>query len=387
MYVSVGRAARALGVTPDTIRRWTSSGFLPCERTAGGHRRIAQEDVDELRRAIGGDGHLQARRAREREVDTLAQASIDLASMLDRQELLAAIARHVTRLCDCSTCAISGYDAGRGVVTLLAEYDSRGRRLPPITDFGLDDYPLTRRVLEKRQTVVVNVDDRGADPAEVRLLRSYGDRSVLMAPLVVGDETIGLLEATDWERPRRYSPQELRLVGALAGHAAVAMRNAELFHALQQVRRGADLTPRLAAAADGLERLGESDPGTDPWSDNARLTCEVLGARSCLFAREGRLLGAAMAPAPDDAGGDEGFALRAVRTVGGARYEATLTLARPAERGETELLGLLVTAFARLGEAVSGAGGVAPPAPSSTVSSGRARAAPPSRARAPGPRP
>ena len=87
MYLSVGQAARALGVTPDTVRRWTSTGFLPCERTAGGHRRIAGEDVDELRRAIGGGSHLEARRAREREVDTLAQASIDLASMLDRQKL------------------------------------------------------------------------------------------------------------------------------------------------------------------------------------------------------------------------------------------------------------------------------------------------------------
>jgi len=360
MYVSVGRAARALGVTPDTIRRWTSSGFLPCERTAGGHRRIAQEDVDELRRAIGGDGHLQARRAREREVDTLAQASIDLASMLDRQELLAAIARHVTRLCDCSTCAISGYDAGRGVVTLLAEYDSRGRRLPPITDFGLDDYPLTRRVLEKRQTVVVNVDDRGADPAEVRLLRSYGDRSVLMVPLVVGDETIGLLEATDWERPRRYSPQELRLVGALAGHAAVAMRNAELYHRARECGEPDDaLRLRLARVAESLAELGDLRARPEWPAVVARLACDAFSARSCLVTRDDEVAGAAVARPPGEAGdggrtgdrsgqGDEARVLSGSCAWAGGRYEIALTLSRPAAAGEKELLDLLATLVAGL---------------------------------------
>jgi excisionase family DNA binding protein len=64
-----------LGVTPDTVRRWTSTGFLPCERTAGGHRRFAKEDVDELGRAIGAGGPVQAQRARERQIETLVRAA------------------------------------------------------------------------------------------------------------------------------------------------------------------------------------------------------------------------------------------------------------------------------------------------------------------------
>jgi excisionase family DNA binding protein len=299
LYVSVGQVARALGVTPDTVRRWTSTGFLPCVRTAGGHRRIAQEDVDELGRAIGGDGHLQARRAREREVDTLAQASIDLTSMLNWQELLAAIARHVTRLCDCSSCAISGYDAAASSVSLLAEYDARGSLLPQVMDFALGGYPVTRRVLEEQTPVVVNVDDRGADPAEVKLLRRLGVRSVLMAPLVFRDQTMGLLEAMDWERSRRYSPQELRLVKALAGHAAVAMRNVELF---QEGREsgGPDggLRARLGVFTERIADLGDLCTQAERPTVMAQLACGVFAARSCLIARDGQLVGAAMAPAP-----------------------------------------------------------------------------------------
>ena len=83
MYLSVQLAARRLGVSPHTIRRWTASGFLPCTRTAGGHRRIKQEDIDELAHLIGGRNHLAARLARERELETLVATAIAVSSQLD----------------------------------------------------------------------------------------------------------------------------------------------------------------------------------------------------------------------------------------------------------------------------------------------------------------
>ena len=36
----MGQAAELLGVSPDTVRRWTDAGRLPTLRTRGGHRRI-----------------------------------------------------------------------------------------------------------------------------------------------------------------------------------------------------------------------------------------------------------------------------------------------------------------------------------------------------------
>jgi len=349
MYVSVGHAARTLGVTADTVRRWTSTGLLPCVRTAGGHRRMTREDVDELKRAIDGSGHLQARRAREREVDTLTQASIDLVSMRDRQELLAAIARHVTRLCGCSSCAISEYDASANVVRLLAEFDATGRRLPQITDFSLECYPVTVRALREQKPVVVNVDDRGADPAEVALLRRFGDRSVLMVPLVFRDETIGLLEAVDWERSRRYSPQELRLVRALAGHAAVALRNAEL---LREEREEGDagtasLAVELAVAGRRLADVRDRPPGAPRCEAVAELVCDTFAACSCLVTRDGHVVGAALsAVAPGDGADRRARVLRGDCATPAGPYELVLTLTRPVRDGELELLQLLAAATA-----------------------------------------
>lgn len=52
--LSTGQVARRLGVTPDTVLKWIKSGLLQAVRTAGGHYRIAEDDVDTLARSEAG---------------------------------------------------------------------------------------------------------------------------------------------------------------------------------------------------------------------------------------------------------------------------------------------------------------------------------------------
>jgi excisionase family DNA binding protein len=347
MYVSLGKAAKQLGVTPSTARRWTESGFLPCTRTAGGHRRIDTNDLAELSRAIGDGGHLAARRARERELETLAQASIDVASRLDQVELLAEIARHVTRLCECHTCEVLEYDAAEDVVRVLAEYDARGGRRPTTGVFPLGGLPVTRRVLEEQVAIVVNADQRGADPAEVALMRHYGERSILMLPLVFQGRTIGLLEACDRERARRYSPQELRLARALAGQAAVALRNAQLYSAAHDADAAmAGLRECLRALAAHLRRLEGAQRDQELCNAFAEAVRTAFGARSCVIAQEDRILGAALEPRPSRTASSEpptaeAYVLSSPSSESNSRFAITLALSQTASAGEAELLELV----------------------------------------------
>lgn len=49
------QAARLLGASSDSVRRWCEQGRIPCYRTPGGHWRIARRDlvqVDTFRRAL-----------------------------------------------------------------------------------------------------------------------------------------------------------------------------------------------------------------------------------------------------------------------------------------------------------------------------------------------
>ncbi|MET0929674.1 MAG: GAF domain-containing protein, partial [Aeromicrobium sp.] len=66
---------------------------------------------------------------------------------------------------------------------------------------------------------------------------------ILGVPLLAGEETIGVLLAAD-RQPRRFSGREIELLAALAAHAAVAIRNAQLF---EQYREAADELERSNA--------------------------------------------------------------------------------------------------------------------------------------------
>jgi molybdopterin-binding protein len=68
-HVRIGRAAEMLGVTVDTIRRWSETGRLTVRRTEGGQRVVPIEEVTRLigeRRQAATDRPIVAQSARNR---------------------------------------------------------------------------------------------------------------------------------------------------------------------------------------------------------------------------------------------------------------------------------------------------------------------------------
>ena len=54
----IGEAAEALDISTDTLRRWIEDGRVAADRTSGGQRTVAREEVNRLlaeRRRAGGD--------------------------------------------------------------------------------------------------------------------------------------------------------------------------------------------------------------------------------------------------------------------------------------------------------------------------------------------
>jgi len=281
MYLSVQLAARRLGVSPHTIRRWTASGVLPCIRTAGGHRRIKQEDVDELARAVAGAGgdQLAARLAREREVETLVETSIALTSCLDLTELLGEIARRLTAILDCHFCAVSDYNDQTHLVRVLADYDRQGRRVTDWKPYSLKKFPFSMRLMETQELATITVSDPRADPFETAIMRHYGDKTLLLIPLVYQDRSVGLLELLDHLRERRFTRQELRLARALAGLAATALQNATVFGRLTRGNCDAeDLRAALDRVTAGLPAIAGAGSVDDVLREAAGLACRALEA-------------------------------------------------------------------------------------------------------------
>jgi excisionase family DNA binding protein len=45
-WLSLSKAAKQLGVHPSTVRVWADHGYLPYQRTQGGHRRFLRTDIE-----------------------------------------------------------------------------------------------------------------------------------------------------------------------------------------------------------------------------------------------------------------------------------------------------------------------------------------------------
>jgi excisionase family DNA binding protein len=66
------QAARYLGVSLATIRRWTDAGHVSCYRTPGGQRRFSRDQLDEFITSMHRDGHAERASAAERRATSIA---------------------------------------------------------------------------------------------------------------------------------------------------------------------------------------------------------------------------------------------------------------------------------------------------------------------------
>jgi diguanylate cyclase (GGDEF)-like protein len=85
--------------------------------------------------------------------------------------------------------------------------------------FSVDDYPATARALEEQEATQVMVGDPEADSSEVELLLSQGYRSLLMVPIVLGGDSLGIVEAMS-EQERPWTRTEINRARIIANQLA-----------------------------------------------------------------------------------------------------------------------------------------------------------------------
>lgn len=241
-WLRVNEAARDLGVSLNTLRRWSDSGKLTCYRSPGGHRRFRLEDVQALLVAEERPPTAEARRGRDRlTLSELRRRVADLNAIVDAglegtgghsvDDVLRVVAR---RLADATNSPVADiYAVEDGTIRALVSYDN-GAYDPSWEGktFRIVDYPATRQAIESLQVrVVASLDDPVLTPEVRASLASWGYQSQLSLPLVAHDEVIGLAELSDTV-PRDYA-DDLELIRGLAEVAARAIDNARLFEQVE----------------------------------------------------------------------------------------------------------------------------------------------------------
>jgi len=187
-------------------------------------RKRAEEDARRLLREQAARIEAETAAARSR---FLAEASRVLASSLNYETTLSSIARLAVPAL-ASFCAIDIVDEGGGLRRVAAQpeqgdlADDIGARL---SDPDLAEHPMLRAIRRGEPVLVAEAHD---DEPRAR-------RCKLVVPLVARGSTLGVISLLRVGPEPEYSPEDVTLAEELAGRAALAVDNARLYRAREEV--------------------------------------------------------------------------------------------------------------------------------------------------------
>jgi PAS domain S-box-containing protein len=188
---------------------------------------------------------------RERLSSALGQAGLTLLSSLKPQEVLDLVCHEALKVFEV-----------HGVFLWLLEGDelvraaAAGHKAAAFIGLriALADNILGARIVRQRQAEFVNGVDFSEDKVSFSLARRLDAKSILGAPLIFGEQTLGALMFVDCQNPVRFDPNDKSVVTLLANQAAAAIQNARLFEArerqVQQLAALAQVSRALQRAID-----------------------------------------------------------------------------------------------------------------------------------------
>ncbi len=208
---------------------------------------------------------------RTHELATLLEASHNLASTLEMEQLLSLILDQLKRVVDCSGVLVFKVE-GEMLVALAHQGPIPQQEVAELC-FSLKQAPIYQRVITQRAPVIIS-DVQGDTPPAQDYQESVGERlkttfayvrSWLGVPLMAQDQVIGML-GLHHQEPNFYTSQHAELALAFASQAAVAIENARLYKQAQEL---AAMQERQRLARDLHDSVSQS-------LFSASLSAEVL---------------------------------------------------------------------------------------------------------------
>jgi len=209
---------------------------------------------------------------------TVFEVGATLIASLDLDQVFATIARQVGEALDVQLCDINEYDPEANTMTYVAVWSEklRDEDLEYLgTVVSLDERPERDEVIRAGGIVVHYLDDPDLDSKERDVMEQYDEWATMEAPLVYGDEVIGVLGVAESRRARRFSDEEKELLRLFARPAAAAIGNARAYRAQRE------LAHRTAALLDSSRAVASTFVLEQVLEAVAREAAQLIGCPAC----------------------------------------------------------------------------------------------------------
>jgi diguanylate cyclase (GGDEF)-like protein/excisionase family DNA binding protein len=209
-WLRLGDAAAELGVSLNTLRRWSDAGRLKCYRSPGGHRRYRRADIEALLRAeTTPAGH-----------DPGAPQPAGVPAVDLRTSLLT-LAGVAAEGADVGLCRISGAEQGEEPRVLAAI--GRGREEPRQDGSGPEAAtPAACKVLRTGQRLVIGdlTTTSLLERADAEVSRRRGETALLAVPVMAAGRCHAVLELVETGGPRAFSGADVGFAEFMARQVA-----------------------------------------------------------------------------------------------------------------------------------------------------------------------
>jgi PAS domain S-box-containing protein len=140
-----------------------------------------------------------------------------------------------------------GKASAESCLTAQAEYLS-SVLVPSLigTELDLEGSPLLARLLSGQMIEVPNTND--SDPIARAFCVRLGVRAIALAPIGYDGHTVGTIALEQFDRPRVFTKDEIKLLELVTQQTAVALYQAELFREAQEAARRDGLISRISSA-------------------------------------------------------------------------------------------------------------------------------------------
>jgi GAF domain-containing protein len=214
---------------------------------------------------------LEAQERRIKEAGQLFEIAQATGSTIDFRKLFPLLARKTAQACGVDRCTIFVLE-GEQVIPVVSQF-ADGRRdeemwgaFKALGAHRVEEVPILAATCRERQPVVASA---GSELIPATWRETFGMKSLLALPLVVGAECIGAMHLDYTDAPHPFSEDQIRLASTIASQAAIAIEKSQLYERLTvknehlqelfEIARQAtvsltlsDLLPALVKAAAGF---------------------------------------------------------------------------------------------------------------------------------------